>query len=80
MSHMLLIMVSDFQARIQGKEEVAFYLTSLLLTEYACVLASFLENICLKGSIEELIDIYWAQGNGCMAYEVSVKLLNCVSL
>lgn len=58
---MLLIIVSDFQAWIQGKEEVAFYLTSLLLTEYACVLASFLENICLKGNIEELIDIYRAQ-------------------
>lgn len=57
---MHLIIVSDFQACIQGKEEVAFYLTSLLLTEHACVLASFLGNICLKGNIGELIDIYRA--------------------
>lgn len=62
MPHMHLIIVSDFQACIQGKEEVVFYLTSSLLTEHACVLASFLGNICLKRNIGELIDIYqgWA--------------------
>lgn len=59
---MHLIIVSDFRACIQEKEEVAFYLTSSLLTECACVLAGFLGNICLRGNIGELIDIYraWA--------------------
>lgn len=45
------IMGSDFQACIQGKKEVALYLTSSLLTEHACVLARFLGNICLKGTL-----------------------------
>ena len=61
-SHMHSILVSDFQICIQGKEEVAFYLTSLLLTEHACVLASFLGNICLKGNTGELIHLYQARG------------------
>lgn len=77
-SHMHLILVSDFQIRIQGKEEVAFYFFAANRT---CVcFGKFPREHLSKREHGGVNPPLPSQGNCFMSHAISVKLLNCVSL